>query len=169
MEFGPVQVVVVGFSDDGFVAGILPELRRLRGQDPIRLIDATFVSKDDDGLLTAIDVSAVAGGDAAEFGEIAGALIGLGADSEEGLSVGAGAGAADGAYGSEAGEAWAISDAIPAGTSAAVALIEHRWAIPLRGAISGGGGFALEDTWLHQGDLIAVGGIVSGGPIRAAG
>lgn len=172
MEFGPVQIVVVGFSDDEFVSGILPELRRLRGQDVIRLIDATFVRKDDDGRLTAIDVSdvtGITGGEGSQFGEIVRALIGLGAYSEEGLTVGAGAGAADGAHGSDAGDAWAISDAIPAGTSAAVALIEHRWAIPLRGAISGCGGFALEDTWLHQADLIAAGGIMSDGRIRAAG
>jgi uncharacterized membrane protein len=167
MEFGPVQVVVVGFSDEEFVGGVLPELRRLRGRDVIRLIDVIFVSKDDDGRLTAMDVSDVTDEEWSEFGEIVGALIGLGAYCEEGLSVGAGAGAADGTHGSDAGEAWAISDAIPASTCAAVALIEHRWAIPLRGAISGSGGFALEDTWLHPGNLIAAGAVMSGGPRTA--
>jgi uncharacterized membrane protein len=163
MEFGPVQVVVVGFSEDGFAGGILPELRRLRGQDMIRLIDVTFVYKDDDGRLTTMDVSDVTEERGSEFGEIVEALIGLGEYSEQCLSVGAGAGAADGALGSDTGETWAISDAIPAGTSAAVALIEHRWAIPLRGAIIGSGGFALEDTWVHPADLLAVGAVMTGG------
>lgn len=168
MEFGPVQVVVVGFSDEKFVGGILPELRRLRGRDVIHLIDVTFVSKDDDGRLMAMDVSAVTDEEWSGFGEIVGGLIGLGAYCEEGLSVGAGAGAADGAHGPHTREAWAISDAIPAGTSAAVVLIEHRWAIPLRGAITASGGFALEDTWVHPADLIAAGAVMSGG-VRTAG
>ena len=71
------------------------------------------------------------------------------------------------AWGSDTGEAWAITDAIPAGTYAAVALIEHPWAIPLRGAIVRGGGFALEDTWLHPSDLIAVGAVMSDGTSSA--
>lgn len=163
MELGPVQVVVVGFSDDEFASGILPELRRLRGTDAIRLIDVTFVSKDDDGALTAVEVGDVAEEEWPEFGEIAAALMGLRGCREEGLSVGAVAGAGDGAQGSGTGEAWAISDAIPAGTSALVAVIEHHWAIPLRGAISRGGGFALEDTWLRRADLIAAGAVMVSG------
>jgi hypothetical protein len=173
MEFGPVQLVVVGFTDAEFVSGILPELRRLRDADAIRLIDVTFVSKDDDGALTAVEVGDVTDEEWPEFGEIATALMGLRGCREEGLSVGAVAGAGDGAQVSGSGEAWAISDAIPAGTSALVAVIEHQWAIPLRGAISRGGGFALEDTWLRRSDLIAAGAGMTGGsrysrPVAAA-
>jgi uncharacterized membrane protein len=159
MERGPVQVVVVGFAGDEFAGQVLPELRRLRGGTVIRLLDAIFVSKDEDGCLTTMSIDDVGDGEWSEFGETVGALIGFGAHSEEGLLVGADAGTADGASGSDAGEAWAISDAIPAGSSAVVALIEHPWAIPLRGAINRGGGFALEDTWLHPADLIAVGSV----------
>lgn len=164
MEFGPVQVVVVGFTDGEFAGKILPELEPLRGGNVIRLVDVLFVSKDQDGSLTPMGVGDDPDGKWSEFGEVVGALIGFGVYGE-GLSVGPDAGAADGARGrgSDAGEAWAISDAIPAGTSAAVALIEHRWAIPLREAIVGGGGFALEDTWLHPADLLAVGALLSDG------
>jgi uncharacterized membrane protein len=161
MERGPVQVVVVGFGDQEFAAKILPELRRLRGGTVIRLLDVIFVSKDEDGCLTTMDVDGVADEKWPESGEIVGALIGFGTHREEGLLVGADAGAADGGSDSNAGEAWAISDAIPAGSYAAVALIEHPWAIPLRSAIVRGGGYALEDTWLHSADLIAVGAVVS--------
>ena len=155
-ERGPVQVVVVGFAGDQFADRILPELRRLRSSGPIRLLDAIFVSKDEDGCLTTMDTHDAGGEEWPEFGEIVGALIGFGSYCE-GLKVGADAGTADGASGSDAGEAWAISDAIPADSCAVVALIEHHWAIPLRGAITHGGGFALEDTWLHPADLVAVG------------
>jgi hypothetical protein len=50
-------------------------------------------------------------------------------------------------------ESWAISHAIPPGMSAAVVLIEHPWAMPLRAANSKAGGFALEDTWVHPSEL----------------
>jgi uncharacterized membrane protein len=159
-KVGPVQVVVVGLADGEFVRQILPQLRQLRGGNVVHLLDAIFVSKDEEGCLTTPDVRDVAGGEWSECGETVGALIGFGTLSEQGLLVGAGAGAADGARAGDTGEAWAISDAIPAGTCAALALIEHRWAIPLRGAIGRGGGFVLEDTWVHPADLIAVGAVV---------
>jgi hypothetical protein len=38
-------------------------------------------------------------------------------------------------------DVWYAADAIPNGSAAAIALIEHRWAIPLRDAIIDAGGF----------------------------
>jgi hypothetical protein len=52
---------------------------------------------------------------------------------------------------------WYIADEIPEGTAAAVALIEHRWAIPLRSAIQDAGGFLVSDAWIHPADLVAIG------------
>ena len=52
---------------------------------------------------------------------------------------------------------WYAADAIPNGTAAALALLEHRWAIPLRGAIARAGGYVLADEWIHAKDLIAIG------------
>jgi hypothetical protein len=49
---------------------------------------------------------------------------------------------------------------IPPGASAAIALIEHRWAIPLRNAIETAGGQTLADTWVHPQDLVAIGAAV---------
>ena len=54
-------------------------------------------------------------------------------------------------------EVWYLADAIPNGTSAAIALIEHRWAIPLRDKIVRAGGVALADEWIHPSDLVAIG------------
>jgi hypothetical protein len=50
-----------------------------------------------------------------------------------------------------------VADAIPAGSIAAIALIEHRWAIPLRDAVGRAGGVALADEWVHPEDLVALG------------
>jgi hypothetical protein len=58
-------------------------------------------------------------------------------------------------------EVWYLADAVPEGSSAAVALIEHRWAIPLRDKIVEAGGVALADEWIHPADLVAIGAAAS--------
>src|SRR5205823_5858165 len=55
------------------------------------------------------------------------------------------------------GDVWYVTDAIPDGTSAAIALIEHRWAIPLRDKILAADGIVLADEWIHPKDLLAIG------------
>ena len=51
---GPVQVLVVGFGDDRFTGEIMPELKRLKEHDVIRLIDLLFVTKDKSGNIAAL-------------------------------------------------------------------------------------------------------------------
>jgi hypothetical protein len=46
---------------------------------------------------------------------------------------------------------------IAEGTTAAVALIEPRWAIPLRDTVQAEGGIALAAEWIHPADLVAIG------------
>ena len=98
-----------------------------------------------------------------KFGAIAGALIGIGMDGdEETMEAGAVVGAAaaeDGILGDET--MWSVADTIPMDSTAAVALIEHRWAIPLRDAIRSQGGVPLADSWIHPEDLVAIGAAAS--------
>jgi uncharacterized membrane protein len=158
MEMGPVQMLVVGFEEGKFEGKILAELRRLREHDIIRLVDLLFVAKDEDGEVAAVEHSDLTPEEAMEFGALAGALLGLGADGEEGAEAGAVAGAAAAADGSVLDDdVWYLADSIPPGTSAGIALIEHRWAIPLRDAIQTAGGETLVDTWVHPQDLVAIG------------
>ena len=158
MTIGPVQLLVVGFAGGEFKGEIMAVLDDLRDRDVIRLVDMAFVRKDDQGDLVMIERSDLSEEEAAEFGAVVGALIGFGAAGEEGAEIGAieGAEAA-----SEGGmledQMWYIADEIPEGTAAAVALIEHRWAIPLREAIMNAGGFLLSDAWVHPTDLVAIG------------
>jgi uncharacterized membrane protein len=159
MEIGPVQMLVVGFEDGKFEGEILAELRRLREHDIIRMVDLLFVTKDEQGDVVKVEHSDLTQEEAIEFGALAGALLGLGADGEEGVEAGAEAGAAAAEDGSilDGDDVWYLADAIPPGASAAIALIEHRWAIPLRDAIQDAGGHALADTWVHPQDLVAIG------------
>jgi len=160
MEFGPIQVLVVGFENGKFSGEILAELRRLREHDVVRLVDLLFVSKDESGELAAIEHSDLPKDEAEAFGALAGALIGIGADGERGAEAGAALGAAGvDERGVVLGRdnVWYLADAVPPGSSAGIALLEHRWAIPLRDAIARAGGRNLADTWIHPEDLVAAG------------
>ena len=158
MTIGPVQLLIVGFAGGEFKGEIASVLADLRERDVIRLIDMGFVRKDDDGVITMIEHSDLSQDETIEFGATVGALIGLGAAGEEGAEAGAIAGAEaalDGGMIED--QVWYIADEIPEGTAAAVALIEHRWAIPLRTAIQDAGGFLVSDAWIHPTDLVAIG------------
>jgi uncharacterized membrane protein len=158
MTMGPVQLLVVGFEGEDFKGEILAELDRLRENDIVRLIDLAFVRKDADGKVEKMMRSDLAPEEAEAFGAVVGALIGFGAAGDEGAELGAVEGAAaleDGHVFDE--EVWYVDDAIPNGTAAAVALLEHRWAIPLREGVRRAGGFHLADAWIHPADLVGIG------------
>jgi uncharacterized membrane protein len=163
LTLGPVQMLIVGFTGDNFDGSIMKELDRLKEHDIVRLIDLLFVKKNEDGEIEVQQRSDLSGDEAEEFGAIVGALVGFGADGEEGAEYGALQGAAeleDGhVFDDEA--VWYLGDAIPDGTAAAVALLEHRWAIPLRDKIAQAGGLTLSDAWIHVADLVAVGALAS--------
>jgi len=158
MTIGPVQLLVVGFEGGESNGEILAELDRLRENDTVRLIDLVVVRKDADGNVGKLGQSDLSPEEAETFGAVVGALIGFGAAGEEGAGLGALEGAAalaDGPVFDE--EVWYVEDAIPNGTAAAVALLEHRWAIPLREGIRNAGGFHLADAWIHPADLVGIG------------
>jgi uncharacterized membrane protein len=159
LTLGPVQMLVVGFEGDRFTGEIREELTRLKENDIARLIDLLLVKKNEEGEIEVIQQSDLDQEEAEEFGAVVGALVGFGAEGEEGIERGAVAGAAeleDGhVFDDEA--VWYLSDRVPEGTAAAIALIEHRWAIPLRDKIAKAGGMTLADEWIHAADLLAIG------------
>jgi uncharacterized membrane protein len=161
IPFGPVQMLVLGFDKTEFDGTIMAEVDRLKDADLIRLIDLMLVAKRD-GQVEIIQRSDLSAEEAEEFGALIGALIGVGA-GEEDLEGAMAAGAAEMADGHLIDEAdvWYVTDAIPEGMSAAIALIEHRWAIPLRDKILGAGGVVLADEWIHPKDLLAIGAIAA--------
>ena len=54
-------------------------------------------------------------------------------------------------------DGWDILDDIPNGSAAALILIEHQWAVPLRDAIARAGGFRISDGFISPLDLVEVG------------
>ena len=54
-------------------------------------------------------------------------------------------------------EAWDVIEEIPNDSAAALLLIEHHWAVPLRDAIARAGGHRISDGFISPLDLIAIG------------
>ena len=160
MAIGPVQLIVLGFSHPEFHGEIAAELERLKESDTVRVIDALAVHKDTDGEMEVQHLSNLSNEEAIEFGSKVGALVGLGIEGEEGMVVGAEAGAEAGADGVSVftdEEAWDVLEDIPNDSAAALLLLEHHWAVPLRDAIARAGGFRLSDGFISPLDLIAIG------------
>ena len=78
MAIGPVQMLVLGFAEPNFTGKIAAELDRLREHEFVKIVDALVVNKDENGDITALQVSDLSEDEATEMGAIAGALIGFG-------------------------------------------------------------------------------------------
>jgi len=160
MAIGPVQLIVLGFEHPDFHGEIIAELERLRASDTVRVIDALAVHKDADGEIEVVHLSNLTKEQAIELGSTVGALIGLGIEGEEGAIEGAQAGAEAASDGVEVfsdERAWDVLEEIPNDSAAALILLEHHWAVPLRDAIARSGGFRISDGFVSPLDLVEVG------------
>jgi uncharacterized membrane protein len=160
MAIGPVQLIVLGFEHPDFHGQVITELERLRETDTVRVIDSLAVYKDADGNVEVEHLSNLTQDEAIELGSKVGALIGLGIDGEEGadaLSVAGAEAAADGIQAFSEEDAWDVIGEIPNDSAAALILLEHHWAVPLRDAIADAGGFRIGDGFISPLDLIAIG------------
>jgi hypothetical protein len=121
MQLGPLEFLVIGFPGNQFTGAITEELNHVRDQGIIRLIDLVFMMKDDAGNLTITELSDL---EEAEFG-----LFDDGPGDRAGVLTN---------------EDVAIAaDSVPNGSSAAIVLFEHRWALGLREAVLSSGGVLL--------------------------
>ncbi len=160
MAIGPVQLIVLGFNHPKFHGEVIAELERLHENGMVRVIDSIAVYKDADGDLEMEHLSNLSEDEAIELGSKIGALIGLGVDGEEGMEAGAVAGAeqaAEEGINVFGGEEWDVLEDIPNDSAAALILLEHHWAVPLRDAIARAGGFRLSDGFISPLDLVAIG------------
>ncbi len=141
---GPVQIIVVAYGPDAeFHGDALAELQRLADADVVRLLDLLIVTKGEDGSVTIVEIE-----EGNDFGLHVSALIGIGPEGDDGSEPPA----AD----LDPEQMWVVTDEIPPGT-AAIALIEHRWAIGLQNAVAGSGGMMVANEWVHPLDLEVIG------------
>ena len=162
MAIGPVQLIVLGFSQPDFHGEVIAELERLRASDTVRVIDALAVYKDARGDIEVEHLSNLSTEEAVELGSKIGALVGLGIEGETGAEAGAVRGAEAAAESGDVhvfddDDAWDVIAEIPDDSAAALLLIEHHWAVPLRDAIARAGGFRLADGFISPFDLIGLG------------
>jgi uncharacterized membrane protein len=160
MAIGPVQLIVLGFNHPDFHGEVIAELERLHDTGLVRVIDSIAVYKDADGELEMEHLSNLTQDEAIEIGSKIGALIGLGIAGEEGAEAGALAGAEEAAeegINIFDGDEWDVLEDIPNDSAAALILLEHHWAVPLRDAIARAGGFRLSDGFISPLDLVGIG------------
>jgi uncharacterized membrane protein len=161
MAIGPVQLIVLGFNHPNFHGEVIAELERLRETDTVRVVDSLVVYKDADGNLEVEHLSNLTKEEAIEYGTKIGALIGLGIEGEEGMEAGAELGAEqaaeEGIHPLSGAEEWDVLEDIPNDSAAALVLLEHHWAVPLRDAIARAGGFRISDGFISPLDLVAIG------------
>jgi hypothetical protein len=149
MAIGPVQLVVLGFEHPNFQGEIIAELERLRDENTIRVIDSLVIYKTPEGDIEVERLSNL------DLGATVAALIGLDIEGEESLELAADADAE--LSDDDIEDAWDVLADIPNDSAAALLLLEHHWAIPLRDAIARAGGFRIDDAFISPVDLVAIG------------
>jgi hypothetical protein len=139
---GPVQLIVLGFDHPDFRGEIVAELERLSDNAAVRVIDALALYKDADGEFELVDL----GGQAADLGAVVAALVGLAIEGDE-----------DEPGAAHDRDGWDVLDDIPRDTAAALLLVEHNWAVPLRDAVARAGGYRIGDGFISPFDLVEIG------------
>jgi uncharacterized protein DUF6325 len=139
MSRGPLQVLVVNFEDTNFTGEIQAELVRLDDAGIVKVLDLLFVAKSESGEVEVLKTSDV------HTGQLSQAVLGI--DEAR----------ASGALGDDAADVWSAADAIDPGCAAAIAILEHRWAVPLRTAIARAGGREAAVEWIDEEQLADLG------------
>jgi hypothetical protein len=129
MAIGPVEYMVLGFPENKFDGSIAPELMKLVDDGTVRIIDLVFITKDADGIVTAVEFDD--DDDLAGFGAIEGDVGGLiGPEDVE-----------------------FVADGLEPDSAVALLIWEDVWAKPLVEALRAAGGVLVEGARIPH-DLI---------------
>ncbi len=161
MLLGPVHLVVIGLENDKMKGQVARELHSASQRGLIRVLDALAIRKTDTGAIISLGGSDLTPDQRMQYGAIVGGLLGFGATgTEEGTEAGATLGAltfAERNFGPSPVDIQALAAALSPGTTALMVLFEHRWAIPLKGALESAGGAALAQGIVRPEGLVALG------------
>lgn len=124
MTLGPIEIVVLGFPGSRFTGDIRPRIADLVQRDIITVIDALFITKDEDGSVGYLELEQLA--EDPEFAALDALLT-----SQLDLLA------------SE--DVTELAAELEPGSSALALVFEHRWMIPVREAITESGGVLLAD------------------------
>jgi uncharacterized membrane protein len=124
VALGPIEVVVLGFPGNRFTGDIRPRIADLVQRDIVTVIDALFITKDEDGTVGFLELEQLV--DDPEITALQGLL-----SSQVDLLV--------------AEDATELAADLEPGSSALAIVFEHRWMLPVREAIVESGGQLLAD------------------------
>jgi len=129
----PVQVIVAAFKDEETADETLKTLKEAKKERLIGIQDAAVIRRDEDNKLHIKETADMGGGKGAAVGGILGGVIGL-IGGPAGVVLGGAAGAAVGGFTAKLFDAGIpderleeIGSALKPGTSAIIAIIEHKW------------------------------------------
>ena len=123
MGLGPIEIVTFVFPGSEFTGDVLPELTRLVDNGIISIADGVFVARQCDGTIDTIELADETTDTAlGQLGQLVGEVNGLLSDDD----------------------VLALTEGLDPGSSAAILVFEHTWALPLRNAIVGSGGYLLD-------------------------
>jgi hypothetical protein len=131
--------MVVNFEDTNFTGEIEAELIRLEETGTLRVLDLIFVAKSIDG-----DIEVIRTGNV-HSGALSQALLGIGDESAASEAV------------VQDADVWYAADAIEPGNAAGIMVLEHRWSIPLRDAITAAGGTNVVTEWVDEEEVVSLG------------
>lgn len=120
MTLGPLEYLLVAFEGNNFSGEVLDALHNAQDKGTIRVIDMLLLKKDEQGILSAFELSELSEEEARPFGFLAGSLMSIFEPDDVELTAAA----------------------MPNNSAAGLLLIEDTWAIPLKEAILHAGAVA---------------------------
>jgi len=133
-ELGPVDIVVIAYQPGAPMTGeAVPMLLDLVDRGIIRVLDALFVVKEQDGTFAGFQATDLDGDSVGDFKAFEGASSGLLGDED----------------------AATAAEAIEPGSAAVLLVYENRWAAPFAAAVRRNGGTFVDFQRVPAQDLIA--------------
>jgi len=154
----PVQLIVAAFQDEGAAKEVLKALKALKREKLIGIQNAAVLRKNEKGKIYIKETADMGGGKGSVLGGVAGAAIGLIAGPA--LVVPAAVGALVGGLSAKLRDSGfsnkrlqALGEGLQPGTSAIVAVVEHKWVAQVEAALAEAGADAV--TASLQADIAA--------------
>jgi hypothetical protein len=130
---GPIDAIVIGYPPGASMSGdAVPILLDLVDRGIVRVLDALFVMKEDDGTFSGIDIADLDADTVGDVTAFAGATTGLLGDDDVAL----------------------VAAELEPGSGAVMLVYENLWAAPFVAAVRRNGGVLLASQRIHAQDLM---------------
>jgi uncharacterized membrane protein len=153
-------MVVITFPKPDIPMDLRNQLKEVREQGLVRMVDAVFVSKDEHSDIAVLEGSDLEEDEVELLGILARAFFGYGAAGEAGLDASIEddleAPGRD-IFGLDEDDLLEVADRIPAGSAALFILLEHVWALGLREAVVNSQGVVVANGWITPETLVSLG------------